>query len=124
AIPATVPWKPASPNEKTPPSAATIQYPLPDGVAAMPTTGLARATPVRSPKKAALPFGYTWPAESAIQYPEPVGVGATPTRAISVHWLVQLGPIWSKWTAVNVIPLYATVICVPLMLTLEVNSCA
>ncbi len=35
------PWKVASPNENTPPSDATSQYPLPVGVAVMPTMGAA-----------------------------------------------------------------------------------
>ena len=38
ALPAE-PSKPASPKVKMPPSAATSQYPLPSGVAAMPTIG-------------------------------------------------------------------------------------
>jgi hypothetical protein len=41
AIPcdAGVPKKPASPKVNIPASPATIQYPLPDGEAAIPTTG-------------------------------------------------------------------------------------
>jgi hypothetical protein len=35
----------ASPNVKTPPSAATSQYPFPSGVAAIPTMGLLRWVP-------------------------------------------------------------------------------
>src|SRR2546422_7846591 len=50
------PWNAASPKEKTPPSEATSQYPLPVGVAAIPTIGLLSGVPPMEPKK---PVGAT-----------------------------------------------------------------
>ena len=44
AIAPVEPWKAASPKEKIPPSDATIQYPLADGVDATPTIGRCNAT--------------------------------------------------------------------------------
>ena len=41
-IPPVEPKKAASPKEKMPPSEATFQYPLPFGVAAIPTIGWVR----------------------------------------------------------------------------------
>jgi hypothetical protein len=49
------PKKPASPNVKMPPSSATIQYPPPERVAAMPTIGLARGTLPSEPANGASP---------------------------------------------------------------------
>ena len=43
------PKNPASPKAKTPPSAATSQYPPPDGVAAMPTIGALSTRPLMFP---------------------------------------------------------------------------
>src|SRR3954469_15917943 len=57
-----------------PPSAATIQYPSPLGVAAMPTMGefnlvAPNAPNTRLPKNGALPYANTPPSDAAIQYP-------------------------------------------------------
>ncbi len=49
------PKKRASPKLKIPPSPATSQYPLPDGVAAMPTIGAFSGRPCIDPKKCAFP---------------------------------------------------------------------
>ncbi len=43
------PWKAASPKAKMPPSDATNQYPLDDGVGAMPTMGWSRGLPPMEP---------------------------------------------------------------------------
>ena len=45
----------ASPKLKMPPSVATSQYPLPDGVAAMPTIGWFRRMSPVDPKNSASP---------------------------------------------------------------------
>jgi len=57
----------ASPKLKTPPSAATSQYPLPVGDAAMPTTGAFNRVPPMDPKNVASPKLNTPPSEAAIQ---------------------------------------------------------
>ena len=44
------PKKRAEPNENTPPSSATNQYPLPSGVGVMPTTGRFSRIPPVEPK--------------------------------------------------------------------------
>lgn len=43
-LPPIEPWKAASPKEKTPPSDATSQYPLPSEDAAAPTNGTLEVT--------------------------------------------------------------------------------
>jgi hypothetical protein len=61
------PRKRASPKEKIPPSEATSQYPLPDGVAAMPTMGrLRRMAPVE-PKNLASPWAKIPPSVATSQ---------------------------------------------------------
>ena len=50
-----------------PPSDATSQYPLPDGCAAMPTTGLFSFCAPVDPWKPALPKEKTPPSEATIQ---------------------------------------------------------
>jgi hypothetical protein len=49
------PNKPALPKAKMPPSEAVSQYPLPSGVAAIPTIGRFRGCPPSEPKKPASP---------------------------------------------------------------------
>ena len=48
-MPPVEPKNEASPKLKMPPSAATSQYPCPDGVAAMLTTGALSAVPLMLP---------------------------------------------------------------------------
>jgi hypothetical protein len=50
-----------------PPSVATIQYPRPDGVPAMPTTGLFNGIPAMEPWPPASPNGKTAPVAVASQ---------------------------------------------------------
>ena len=45
----------ASPKAKMPPSAAASQYPLPEGVAAIATTGALRGVPPIDPSNGAFP---------------------------------------------------------------------
>src|SRR5260370_36386309 len=68
-MPPVDPRKEASPNEKTPPSGATSQYPCREGVASMPTMGFASLMPPVEPKNPALPNENTPPSDPAIQYP-------------------------------------------------------
>src|SRR5687768_10736711 len=67
------PWKRASPKAKMPPSDATNQYPLPDGVSTLPTIGWLRRTPPSEPKKPAVPKVNTAPSDVAIRYPAGAG---------------------------------------------------
>jgi hypothetical protein len=76
----------ASPKAKMPPSEATSQYPLPVGVAAMPTSGRARSVPPVDPRNGASPNAMTsssWSAAcaaaGAAQPSEPAST--TPTMA-------------------------------------------
>src|SRR3954467_11038953 len=64
---------------KMPPSVATSQYPAPDGVDAMPTTGLLRRLPPVDPWKTALPNEKMPPSLPRSQYPcnPPVGCSST-----------------------------------------------
>ena len=73
------PKKRASPNVKIPPSAATSQYPCPEGVAVMPTTGADKRRPPTEPWKRAVPPLNTPPSDATAQNPLPSGVDATPT---------------------------------------------
>src|SRR5450631_1559927 len=66
-----------------PPSEATIQYPPPSGVAAIPTIGRVSARPSADPEKAASPKELMPPLLPAIQYPWPSGVRAMPTAGLS-----------------------------------------
>src|SRR2546423_14181065 len=68
-MPPVEPRKEALPNEKTPPSEATSQYPCREGVASIPTMGFASLMPPVEPKNWALPNENTPPSDPAIQYP-------------------------------------------------------
>ena len=61
------PRKGASPNVKMPPSVATCQYPRPDRVAAMPTTGRFSRTLPMEPRKGASPNVKIPPSPATIQ---------------------------------------------------------
>src|SRR5438067_2201453 len=84
-MPTTSPWPAptgapkngASPNVNTPPSEATIQYPRPLGVAAIPTIGWLSRRPPIDPKNGAPPT-VNRPPSDATRY-EPAGVWAAPT---------------------------------------------
>ena len=78
-MPPIEPKNVASPNANTPPSDATSQYPLPSGVAAMPTTGRLRRMPPVEPKNVASPNPNTPPSEATSQSPFPDAVTAPPT---------------------------------------------
>src|SRR5581483_371096 len=78
-VPPIEPKNPASPKAKTPPSAATSQYPPPDGAAAIPTIGWLRRVPPIEPKNPASPKAKTPPSAPADQYPRPVAVEAMAT---------------------------------------------
>src|SRR5947208_1720495 len=72
----------ASPNEKMPPSLATIQYPRPDGVAAIPTTGLLRRMPPVEPENGASPNEKIPPSEATTHAPSPDAVDARPCAVV------------------------------------------
>src|SRR5436309_2131687 len=57
----------ASPNEKMPPSDATSQYPLPDGVTAMLTIGCASGRAPADPKNSASPNVNIPPSDASSQ---------------------------------------------------------
>src|SRR4051812_41570902 len=79
-----------------PPSAATNQYPLPDGVAAIPTIGeLSRWDPVE-PKNLASPKAKMPPSAATSQYPRPDTVDAMPTIG-ELRCMAPVEP-WN-WTA-------------------------
>ena len=62
------PWKPASPNENTPPSLATSQYPWPSVVGAIPTIGAFRCWPPMEPSNGSVAEG----EDAAVRPDEPV----------------------------------------------------
>ncbi len=64
---AAEPLKVASPSVKTPPSLATIRYPLPDAVAAMPITGRSSGWAAAEPAKTASPNVKTPPSMATSQ---------------------------------------------------------
>src|SRR5882672_10108910 len=68
-MPPVDPKKAASPNEKTPPSEATSQYPCLEGVASTPAMGFANLMPPVEPKNWAFPNENTPPSAPTIQYP-------------------------------------------------------
>src|SRR5262249_38662491 len=91
----------ASPKAKMPPSRATIQEPLPDGVFAPPTTGW--FSPCAVPAKLALPKLKTLPSDENIRYPP--GADAVVTGAGD-----ELGPsitITLDWSPVLVSPTHS-----------------
>ena len=61
------PKKEASPKLKTPPSDPTSQYPVLEGVTAMPTTGALSGLPPIEPSNGAAPSAKTPPSAAAIQ---------------------------------------------------------
>src|SRR5438445_11842188 len=67
------PKKGAAPKLKTPPSAATSQYPLPSGLTAAATIGWTRWMEPAEPWKEALPTLSTPPSPATSQYPSPAG---------------------------------------------------
>src|SRR2546421_248928 len=75
--PPVPPRKTASPKAKTPPSAATSQYPRPVAVPAIPTTGRFSRRPPVEPKKPADPKAKTPPSDAASHVPPSAAVGAT-----------------------------------------------
>src|SRR4051795_8318204 len=83
----------ASPKVKIPPSPATIQYPPPDGVAVIPTTGWLSRIPPVEPWKLADPKLNTPPSAPNSQYPLAHGTGpaglahATAADPIVCSWL-------------------------------------
>ena len=78
------PWKRASPKAKMPPSPATIQYPPPSGVEAMPTTGRVSGTAPIDPLNGALNEKMP-PSDATSQYPPGGAVGGHAN-----HGLVQV----------------------------------
>ena len=95
-------WPAADPSDgaskaNTPPSAATIQYPDPDGAAAIPTIGwFNRMLPVE-PWNEASPKEKMPPSRATSQYPRPDGVDAIPT----IGWLSLMLPVdpWKEQSA-------------------------
>src|SRR5258708_166225 len=78
-MPPVDPKNGASPKLKIPPSAATNQYPFPDGVAAIPTIGWFSASAPVEPRNAASPKLKIPPSAATNQYPWPERVDAAPT---------------------------------------------
>ena len=79
-LPPIEPSNGALPNENTPPSEATSQYPLPSGVAAIPSTGALRAFVVSPPNGTASAHPMTAPFELVTKNPFPVGVDVIPVH--------------------------------------------
>src|SRR5581483_9921716 len=104
-LPAPEPWNTASPKANTPPSAATNQYPRPDGAAAMPTTAWFSSRPPKDPANTASPKANTPPSDAATHAPCPVAVAAAPTMAVLDTSCVpgQPGPVpnESAWITVR-----------------------
>jgi len=67
AAPAAEPLKAASPKLNIPPSEATIQYPLPEAVPAIPTMGWLRRIDPVDPRNAASPKAKMPPSEATSQ---------------------------------------------------------
>lgn len=124
----------ASPKAKIPPSAATSQYPLLEGVDAMPTTGELRAAPAPAPAPSepapAAPVAAAGPVAapglqlSEIRETDPAGVGSVSSAPIASLVVSDPAAMGGPRTIDSGAPLWMLIPLVVVGLTLFSASCA